>query len=223
MAMCPEPHLLGRRVQGSPTPSNPEKATPPSMGTALVGASPGPWPPRGAPLGHGCECRRRPLCTWDTLFFSSSLSGRRSTWLHFLNPACTCLKRTRDPRAWRSWCGRDEIQKIVQTSSIKYRFFNYGFIEYDISLEMLQGKAINFFSPMIDVCDSTPWTRSVRHAEGALSFRNPNEPTRVWQLGFFFYWRMCQTLTTVSFSLGVTKLCYCLPPHPRHEAFRVWT
>lgn len=51
----------------------------------------------------------------------------------------------RDLRAWRSWRGRDEIQKIVQTSSITYRFFNYTVIEYDISLEVLQGKAIIFF------------------------------------------------------------------------------
>lgn len=92
----------------------------------------------------------------------------------------------RDVRAWRSWRGRDEIQKIVQTSSITYRFFNYTVIEYDISLEVLQGKAIIFFSPMIYGCDNTPWTHSVRYAEDALSSRIPNEPTRVWQLGFPF-------------------------------------
>lgn len=91
-------------------------------------------------------------------------------------------RNDRDP--WRSWRGRDEIQKIGQTSSITYRFFNYRAIEYDISLEVLQGKAIIFFSPMIYGHGSSPWTRSIRHAEGALSSRSPDEPTRVWQLGF---------------------------------------
>lgn len=35
--------------------------------------------------------------------------------------------------------------KIVQTSSIIYRFFNYRVIDYDINLEILQGKPIIFF------------------------------------------------------------------------------
>lgn len=93
-------------------------------------------------------------------------------------------RNDRDPRAWRSWRGRDEIQKIGQTSSITYRFFNYRAIEYDISLEVLQGKAIIFFSPMICGRGSSPWTRSIRHTEGALSSRTQTNPHGCGSWGF---------------------------------------
>lgn len=106
--------------------------------------------PVQAPPWHSYEWRMRLLSMWDTLFLSRSLSGRRSTWLHFQIATYTHLKMTGTPGLEK--LAREEyIQETVQTSSIIYRFFNYRVIEYDINLEILQGKPIIFLSDDIQL------------------------------------------------------------------------
>lgn len=84
-------------------------------------------------------------CTRDKLFFCGSLSGRSTAWLQFLNIACTHLKMTGASGPVEAGTGGIKFKRESQLHPSSIDFLSYKVIEYDINLELLQGKPIISF------------------------------------------------------------------------------